>query len=477
MKKKKLYSFAAVLMIIAMLTAVLSVAAVADDGGSQPDEIQETVSPTESGGYDELTNTYYIKTKEQFIATFDILRTASAESSENALECNIVLLADIDMTGEAFEHVAAWKGGLFDGRGHVISNLTSNATCYDSSHARGYCEDNAALFGRLCQGGAAIIRNVIFSNLTLELDESRDTDVAIFVGLLDRAESIILENVVTDVKFVGSTVRNLGYFVGNSRKATPCTVNNCVLILSTESTTVTVDKSTLEFNWGWCGSESTVVTNTYVLNATQTSSDNVNKVYYVAQSDVDTMLGGDAEALGDGFIYAEGKCPMPLYFGSTATNLLNQSLAFEFVLNSERTYAPAPLIHTVTWVIDESISYTSTVIDGMKPVFPPEHTDSKGKPSKAGDEEYIYKFRGWTPAIAFATEDVTYTAVFTKVPNPDNKKSDTDSADGSDMVNNEAQTTTEAVSQTGGCNSVIGTGAAFAFITVFGMSCAVKKRK
>lgn len=61
----------------------------------------------------------------------------------------------------------------------------------------------------------------------------------------------------------------------------------------------------------------------------------------------------------------------------------------------------------ITWVID-GVETVETYLEGVKPSY-------KGKPTKAEDDDYTYKFLGWDKELVAATEDTTYTAVFDKI--------------------------------------------------------------
>ena len=60
----------------------------------------------------------------------------------------------------------------------------------------------------------------------------------------------------------------------------------------------------------------------------------------------------------------------------------------------------------------DAVLQSSDVPFGAKPVYAGEI------PEKQADDKFTYTFAGWTPAIAFATEDAVYTAVFDAVPIP-----------------------------------------------------------
>ena len=59
----------------------------------------------------------------------------------------------------------------------------------------------------------------------------------------------------------------------------------------------------------------------------------------------------------------------------------------------------------ITWVIDGKVVAEEDYLKGTMPSF-------KGSTDKAPDENYRYTFTGWSPEIAIAEEDVTYTAQY-----------------------------------------------------------------
>lgn len=59
----------------------------------------------------------------------------------------------------------------------------------------------------------------------------------------------------------------------------------------------------------------------------------------------------------------------------------------------------------ITWVIDGEVVAVEDYLKGTMPSF-------KGSTEKAPDENYRYTFTGWSPEIAIAEEDVTYTAQY-----------------------------------------------------------------
>ncbi len=64
-------------------------------------------------------------------------------------------------------------------------------------------------------------------------------------------------------------------------------------------------------------------------------------------------------------------------------------------------------VYTVTWNV-EGVETSESYVYNTTPVY-------TGELAKACDEDVYYVFNAWTPAIAPATEDITYTATFTAV--------------------------------------------------------------
>ncbi len=68
--------------------------------------------------------------------------------------------------------------------------------------------------------------------------------------------------------------------------------------------------------------------------------------------------------------------------------------------------------YTITWKNgDDILEVDEDVIEGNTPCY------DGLTPSKPNDENFIYIFSGWSPEVTSATSDMTYSAVFTEVPN------------------------------------------------------------
>ena len=78
--------------------------------------------------------------------------------------------------------------------------------------------------------------------------------------------------------------------------------------------------------------------------------------------------------------------------------------------NSVTYVKPIPK-YTITWKSGDTVLETDTeVSEGTLPTY------DGAEPTKAADAQYSYVFAGWSPEVAAAIEDTTYTAVFNSVP-------------------------------------------------------------
>ncbi len=210
-----------------------------DDFKTKPDTLGCTlnfagpyVSPYETtGGHDKTINTYYIKTAEQFK---ECITWLDDKGDAEELVDQIILLNDIDMSGITdFKPAAGWKGGTFDGQGHVIKNLTSHANWTKSNSA--YNSDHCGLFMDIKSN--TTIKDVAFINMVFNANNTYDGGM--LVGMLSNNDTTVtFENVVVSGKTEGKpNGGKLGYFASCAGKKTASTngqvnINNCVFVLT-----------------------------------------------------------------------------------------------------------------------------------------------------------------------------------------------------------------------------------------------------
>lgn len=159
---------------------------------------------------------YYIVTKEIDASTAGVVRFVNNDTqSNNEVGFN----------------------GIFDGRGHIISNLTTAATVYNGL---------GGLFGMLQKGSA--VKNVAFTNVSMNSEykyvlsgESRPFYGTIENVVITAADGITLDRVVA--KLSGGTMKNC-LFVGFAMINTDTGVTTISNIMS-----VTVETRWGGFNW------------------------------------------------------------------------------------------------------------------------------------------------------------------------------------------------------------------------------------
>lgn len=159
---------------------------------------------------------YYIITKEIDASTAGVVRFVNNDTqSNNEVGFN----------------------GIFDGRGHIISNLTTAATVYNGL---------GGLFGMLQKGSA--VKNVAFTNVSMNSEykyvlsgESRPFYGTIENVVITAADGITLDRVVA--KLSGGTMKNC-LFVGFAMINTDTGVTTISNIMS-----VTVETRWGGFNW------------------------------------------------------------------------------------------------------------------------------------------------------------------------------------------------------------------------------------
>ena len=93
----------------------------------------------------------------------------------------------------------------------------------------------------------------------------------------------------------------------------------------------------------------------------------------------------------------EATLTTPGYTGDTYCSVCNE-------LQKQGEEIPKTGAH-ITWVIDGKVAAEKDYLKGTMPSF-------EGSTDKAPDENYRYTFTGWSPEVAIAEEDATYTAQY-----------------------------------------------------------------
>ena len=159
------------------------------------------------------------------------------------------------------------------------------------------------------------------------------------------------------------------------------------------------------------GSQSDVVavTGDATYTATYTQSINTYSVKWVNEDG--TLLQSDTDV-------AYGTTPS--YNGVTPTKAADAQYTYTFAgwspavdkvtgdITYTATFDKTVNTYTVTWKNGDETLKTERVEYGTVPVY------SGDTPTKDGDAQYSYEFKGWTPEITSVTGDVTYTAEFTQ---------------------------------------------------------------
>ncbi len=479
MKKKKLLSL---ILATVMVVAVLATVPFAVSAGEATYETD--------GGHDKTNKVYYIKTAEQFKECFVWLDN-QGDSTE--FVDKIVLLADIDMAGISdFKPAAGWKGGTFDGQGHIVKNLTSNV----NEKSAQYNADHSGLFMDI--KSSTTIKDVAFINMTLNNPEQYDGGM-LMGNLTGDSTRVYFLNVVVTGTANKPEHGKLGYFASAAGKKNVAggsvLIENCVFVLTEP------EKADI-FTLGWLKTSTensygeATVNNSYALNvadevvqhdqaAITAAGDDAwanptegrydflvegevtglteNNAYKIPADQADTIKGGDAEKLGDEFTYAEGKYPFPHFFSKAEAEAVAAASGLDFAVTTRESHAE-PKMYTITWKVGDQ-TYTTQVEKNTMPSF--KDTDAKkdgtGKPIKEADENFKYKFKSWTPMVDYAVADVTYVAEFTSVEIPKtNQPTDTGTPAGTTAP------TDTAPAKSGGCGGAIGVGAALVLVAALG---------
>ena len=140
---------------------------------------------------------------------------------------------------------------------------------------------------------------------------------------------------------------------------------------------------------------------TYVLNGGTNASGNPST--YANNVGVSSFAAPTREHYTFGGWYDNENCTGTPVTSIPAGSLGDRTLYAKWTINS----------YTVTWKnSDGSTLKTEQVNYGVTPVY------NGATPAKPSDDKYSYSFKGWNPSVSSVTGDVTYTATYTKTPNP-----------------------------------------------------------
>lgn len=168
---------------------------------------------------------YTVSSVEELKAFRDSVN--AGETTYNAEGVYVALGADIDMAGEDWsvnigDDCNATFDGIFDGKNHKISNLTSTETAQKSD---GYiC---TGLFGAIY--GSAEVRNLTIENITINTGSYTGNNVGAVVGFAYTATGSIENVKVTgNITINAADVDGVGAIVGYAYEGT-LTVKDCVV--------------------------------------------------------------------------------------------------------------------------------------------------------------------------------------------------------------------------------------------------------
>ena len=125
---------------------------------------------------------------------------------------NVYLLDDIDLEGEEWRGYNTSYGGIIEGNGFTIRNITLKFPVF------GHRNKDCGLFGRLLEG--AELRNITFENIVIEVDD--DSTMTRVLGLLAGTieEGVKFENVTIKgsiiIKRVNPSFYTLGVVAGEN---------------------------------------------------------------------------------------------------------------------------------------------------------------------------------------------------------------------------------------------------------------------
>ena len=234
--KKRMTSL---LLVLAMCFAMLPTAAFAAENTQEPTESQEPQETQDAKTWGDKADTswyvheteseYHIKTAEELAGLAQLVNADPGKT--NFAGKTIYLDNDIDLSGHEWISIGTGKGGsdpdysfcgVFDGQGHVISNLYSHESYIEGADESHNLLRNA-LFGSVYNGE---VKNLGVENADIWIDPSDDSAAGkgILVDWMGKSQ---ITNCWTSGSIYSGTEieKNIGGIVGVTEQG--CTISGC----------------------------------------------------------------------------------------------------------------------------------------------------------------------------------------------------------------------------------------------------------
>ena len=234
--KKRMTSL---LLVLAMCFAMLPTAAFAAENTQEPTESQEPQETQDAKTWGDKADTswyvheteseYHIKTAEELAGLAQLVNADPGKT--NFAGKTIYLDNDIDLSGREWISIGTGKGGsdpdysfcgVFDGQGHVISNLYSHESYIEGADESHNLLRNA-LFGSVYNGE---VKNLGVENADIWIDPSDDSAAGkgILVDWMGKSQ---ITNCWTSGSIYSGTEieKNIGGIVGVTEQG--CTISGC----------------------------------------------------------------------------------------------------------------------------------------------------------------------------------------------------------------------------------------------------------
>ena len=459
MKKRVLSAILSLCMLIGIVGLTPVTLSASEEGW---DVWDGTVATAFAGGDGTEASPYRIATGAQLAYLAKCVNAGTADNSYAS--AHYQLTADIDLNSNGWAPIGSGDynnnifRGSFDGNGHTIKNLVWDGTSYgmpDSSAGIG-------LFGVI--GGNVVIKNLALTDVNLESSSGVTGAIAGYWKADGDATDKTPCNGTVENVYVSGTVKGGATASGfiaqpaniQSKTNRTITFKSCVF---DGSVTAAVDTAKKDYAGGFVGNgNNCVMSFTDCLNLGDISgsqyvaglvgrSDKVasftNCINLGKITPVSGKIAGEIVSAGSGK-------NAPITFTSTygleggysefAKNVQGSAAADKRVtvddlvgetpaLDDEafaswtmrdndimipsgvEQFGLSYLTRTVkiSWVVEGVVVKTDDQRWGTIPAYNGE------APTKAEDDNFIYIFSGWSPAISEVTEDTSYTAIFNKV--------------------------------------------------------------